>query len=71
MGCQQTASGNEDEMTVISDTDGMLWKIRLNHGGGLAEIIPVVETFHSENSEIFSDAGHIIRFPGGSSRITP
>ena len=66
MGCHQTVDRNEDEMTVISDTDGMLWKIRLDHGGGLVEIIPVVEAFHSENSELFYDAGHVIRFPGSN-----
>ena len=51
-------------MTLISDIDGRLWKLKLDHNERMAEIIPLVEAFHSESGTQALEAGHIIFLAG-------
>ena len=55
---------NQSIIKLISDTDGMLWKVKLDHKEGAAEFIPLVESFHTENGQAVPETGHIIYFPG-------
>ena len=62
MGNQQAPGNTEEEITLVSDTDGMLWKMKFYARQGVAEIIPVIEAFHSENDACPFEAGHVIHF---------
>lgn len=65
---QPAPRDDEEEITLISDTDGMLWKMKLDYDERAAEIIPLIKTYHSENSDVCSETGHVIYFPASRTR---
>ena len=60
---RQTAGQRGEEMTLISNIDGTLWKVKLDHSERTAEVIPLIEAFHSEIGTPALEAVHIIYFP--------